>query len=136
MERIAKQLRRSFDWYVAIARGGMVPACLLAQITGQERIDTICLNSYGDGQEQQQLTIWDKAFFHVAGCSVLLIDDLVDTGHTMRAAMNLMVAAGAKSIQTAVIYRKANSLFQPDYFIEEKPRDEWIVFPWEKNQTI
>lgn len=136
MERLAAKLTGAFDWYVAITRGGLVPACLLAQITGQQRIDTICLNSYGDGQEQRRLTAWDKCFKHIAGCSVLLIDDLVDTGHTMQAARNFMVAAGAKSVHTAVIYRKAGSLFEPDYFIEDKPRDEWIVFPWEEKQAI
>lgn len=136
MERLASQLHHPFDWYVAIARGGLVPACLLAQITGQQCIDTICLNSYGDGKEQGRLTMWDKSFLHLAGRSVLLIDDLVDTGDTMQAAKNFMLAAGAALVETAVIYKKAASLFQPDYYIEEKPRDEWVVFPWENKQTI
>ena len=137
MDRLAAQLRQPFDWYVAITRGGLVPACLLAQITGQRQIDTLVVRSYSDARVQGEVHILHRDCGHLRGRSVLLIDDLVDSGRTMNdCTAYLLQEAGASLVETAVIYSKAGSKYQPTYWIQEKPRDEWIVFPWEGNQKI
>ncbi len=137
MDRLAAQLRQPFDWYVAITRGGLVPACLLAQITGQRQIDTLVVRSYSDERVQEEVHILHRGYGHLRGRSVLLIDDLVDSGRTLDDCTEyLRQEAGASLVETAVIYRKAGSQYQPTYCIEEKPRDEWIVFPWEEKQAI
>ncbi len=136
MERIAKQLKgQTFDWYVAITRGGLVPACLLAQMTDQKRIDTFCVGGYDAKKRRSQYSIVPKNYDHLKDCDILVIDDLVDTGVTMVLACSIL-GMHARSIKTAVVYKKDGSTFQPDYFVEERPADEWIMFPWEEDRVV
>jgi hypoxanthine phosphoribosyltransferase len=136
MQRIAKQLRgEAFDWYVAIARGGLVPACLLAEITGCTKIDTLCMSSYGADNKQGKIIHHGKVPTHLKGQRVLIIDDLVDTGKTMQLAVQ-WVQTVTSYVRTAAVYKKEKSLFTPHHYIEERPSSEWIVFPWEKYQCI
>lgn len=137
MERLARQIKDiDFDWYVAITRGGLIPVCLLAQITGVTNIDTFCATSYGSNQKQGELKVRKKDYSHLRYSRVLLIDDLVDSGDTLSVAKNEIESWAPLKLFTAVIYKKSSSTFQPDFYIELKPADKWIDFPWEKNQTI
>jgi hypoxanthine phosphoribosyltransferase len=95
------------------------------------------VRSYSDERVQGEVHILRRDYGHLRGRRVLLIDDLVDSGRTMNdCTAYLLQEAGAALVETAVIYRKAGSQYQPTYYIEEKPRDEWIVFPWEEKQAI
>lgn len=133
MKRIAEQIKhREFDWYVAIARGGLVPSCLLAQITGQVKIDTFCASSYDSDRNQGQIISHWKNFEHLTSQRILVIDDLVDSGKTMAAAVKELGLWNPLSIETAVLYKKDCSVFEPTYFAECVPSDRWIVFPWEE----
>ena len=137
MERLAKQLCQGFDWYVAIVRGGLVPACLLAQLTGQRNIDTICVTRYDNYRRPLvALEMEQRDYRNITGASVLLIDDLVDKGKTMGTAYRYLQRWRPREIKTVVIYKKTCSVFVPDYFIREVPVDKWIVFPWENSQAI
>lgn len=136
MERLAKQLEgMEFDWYVAISRGGLVPACFLAQITEQRNIDTFCMWSY-TGEKPTLPAHTPKEFLHIAGKKVLLIDDLVDSGATMESAIYWLNRWEPESITTAVVFKKDCSKFTPDYWVEEIPGGQWITFPWEGDQGI
>ena len=137
MIRLAEQIEgRRFDWYVAISRGGLVPTCLLAQITGQRNIDTIVVNSYDAKGEKRPFSTTPKDFRHLLGRRVLLIDDLVDSGDTMDIATKYLRTWDTRILETAVVYCKEDSLFEPDYYIEKRPADAWITFPWEINQRM
>ena len=137
MERLAKQMEgMEFDWYMAITRGGLVPACLLAQITGHTAIDTYCASSYGEDREHGQIVTHWKNFDHLCRKRILIIDDLVDSGKTMLSAVKEIDLWAPKYIETAVLYKKDCSIFEPTYFAEKVPADEWIVFPWEEKQNI
>jgi len=136
MERIAQQIQGlEFDWYVTISRGGLVPACLLAQITGQRQIDTFCVWSYAGNRPTLPAHVL-KESKHLEGQTILLIDDLVDSGKTMESAVYWIHRWHPKSITTAVLYKKDCSIFIPDYWAEEISKDKWLDFPWEKDQRI
>lgn len=136
MDRLARLLPEDgFDWYVAIARGGLVPACLLAQITGQDQIDTLCARSYV-GMSKEQMSLAPKSYAHLEGLRVLVIDDLCDSGETMEAALAHLRRFSPAEIKTAALFVKQGSRFRPDYFIEERPAEKWIVFPWEADQCL
>lgn len=138
MERLARQLPADgFGWYVAITRGGLVPACLLAQITGQRFIDTICIESRMEDGSAGYVSVLDgKDFSHLHGGRVLLVDDLCDSGRTMQAAVSVLKQFLPSEIKTAALFVKKGSVFRPDYFVEERPADKWINFPWEEKQAI
>ena len=73
---------------VAISRGGLVPATILAREMEIRYVDTLCIASY-DEKDQSEITLIKSPDEAVAdaGKGWLLVDDLVDTGTTMRAAM-------------------------------------------------
>lgn len=60
----------------------------------------------------------------------MLVDDLVDTGRTMKAAKKHLLRSG--DVRTAVLWRKECSKFVPDYFVEWMPAKKWIVFPYSR----
>lgn len=134
MERIAKQLTEEYDWYLAIVRGGLMPTLLLAQITGQKCIDTLCLSSY-NGKQKAQVQLVEKNYYHLRGMKVLMIDDLSDSGETLTVATIFLLShCQPKILHTACPVVKESSRFTPTYSIKHFPDDDWIDFIYEKNQ--
>jgi hypoxanthine phosphoribosyltransferase len=68
----------------------------------------------------------------VEGQKVLVVDDITDTGASLRLAVEHVAAAGPRRVESAVCLHITHSEFRPTYFAEEISRDGWvwIVFPW------
>jgi xanthine phosphoribosyltransferase len=113
-----------FRGIVAIARGGLVPAAIVARELEIRLIETVSVASY-DERQQGDLTIL-KAPSVGDGTGWLLIDDLVDTGKTAQAVRNLLPRA-----HFATIYAKPAGRPLVDSFITEVSQDTWISFPWD-----
>jgi hypoxanthine phosphoribosyltransferase len=62
--------------------------------------------------------------------NVLLIDDITDTGDTLRVSIEYLKSFDPKEIKTAVIIHKARSAIIPDYFVRKVVKWKWIIFPW------
>ena len=120
------------DWkgIIAITRGGLVPAALVARELEIRLIDTVCVVSYGatEGgaaeQKQGQLR-WLKTV-EGDGDGWLLIDDLVDTGGTARAVRERLPRA-----HFACLYAKPLGRAVVDTFVKEFRQEKWIYFPWD-----
>jgi xanthine phosphoribosyltransferase len=115
--------RNSWAGIIAIARGGLVPATIVARELEVRILDTICVASY-DHQVQGEARIL-KAPAH-DGEGWLIIDDLVDTGSTARAVRRLLPKA-----HFAAVYAKPAGRPLVDTFITEVSQDTWIHFPWD-----
>ena len=115
---------------VAITRGGMVPAAVLAREMGIRVIDTLAIASY-DEQNQGQVRILKAPSDAVAddGGGWLLVDDLVDTGVTARAARELLPRA-----RFVTLYAKPQARDLPDAFVHEVAQEVWIHFPWDTEE--
>ncbi len=112
-----------FEGIVAITRGGMVPAAVVARELEIRLIDTVCITSY-DGQEQGQLSVLKSV--EGDGGGWLIVDDLVDTGKTAQAVRDLLPKA-----HFATIYAKPAGRPLVDSFVTEVSQDTWILFPWD-----
>ena len=110
---------------VAITRGGLVPAAIIARELEIRVIDTICIASY-EGQDQGDLAVL-KAVDLGSGAGWLLVDDLVDTGATAKLARQLVPDA-----HCAAVYAKPAGRPSVDTFVTEVSQDTWIVFPWDR----
>ncbi len=113
---------------VAITRGGMAPAMIVARELDIRKVDTISVKSY-DGQEQaaaQILKAPDASIMAEGGKGVLVIDDLVDTGKTLELVRKLYPNA-----HFATVYAKPQGRAMVDTFITEVSQDTWIFFPWD-----
>ncbi len=119
---------------IAITRGGLVPAAILARELDIRLIDTLCVVSYEEGESGAQTQQGDiKVLKGVAGDGegMLLIDDLVDTGKTARCVREMLPKA-----HFATIYAKPAGKPLVDTFITEVSQDTWIRFPWDMEHTF
>ncbi|MEH2509811.1 xanthine phosphoribosyltransferase [Nitrobacteraceae bacterium AZCC 1564] len=120
-----------FHALVAITRGGLVPAAIVAREIGMRMIDTICVASYNH-TTQSELQVLKNVSDTVmklgggTGKGILIVDDLVDTGKTARVVRDLLPEA-----HIAAIYAKPLGKPLVDTFITEVSQDTWIFFPWD-----
>ena len=107
---------------VAITRGGLVPAAIIARELEIRLVDTVCVSSY-DGREQKESVSILKDVPH-DGEQWLLIDDLVDTGKTAKIVREMLPKA-----HFATVYAKPSGRPLVDTYITEVSQDTWILFP-------
>jgi xanthine phosphoribosyltransferase len=117
-----------FKGVVAITRGGLVPAAIVARELDIRVIDTLCIASY-DHKDQGALTVLKEAGAG-DGEGWLIVDDLVDTGQTARVVRERLPKA-----HFATIYAKPAGRPMVDTFITEVSQDTWILFPWDIGPT-
>ena len=112
---------------VAITRGGMAPAMIVARELDIRIVDTISVKSY-DWQDQKEAAVLKapEAELMGDGTGVLVVDDLVDTGKTLELVRRLYPRA-----HFATVYAKPHGRAQVDTFITEVSQDTWIFFPWD-----
>jgi xanthine phosphoribosyltransferase len=108
---------------VAVTRGGLVPAAIVARELDIRLVDTVCVASY-DERSQGALTILKPIAGDGAG--FLVIDDLADTGVTARAVRQMLPKA-----HYATVYAKPLGRPSVDTFVTEVSQDTWIMFPWD-----
>ena len=112
---------------VAITRGGMAPAMIVARELDVRNVDTISVKSYQqqDRSEAIILKAPDKELMG-DGSGILVIDDLVDSGKTLE-----LVRAHYPKAHYATVYAKPHGRIMVDTFITEVSQDTWIFFPWD-----
>ncbi|MEX2519721.1 MAG: xanthine phosphoribosyltransferase [Paracoccaceae bacterium] len=112
---------------VAITRGGMVPACIIARELNLRIVDTISVKSYEhQAQASAEILKAPDAALMGDGDGVLVIDDLVDSGRTLE-----VVRARYPRAHFATVYAKPKGRPMVDSFITEVSQDTWIFFPWD-----
>ncbi|MDA8586602.1 xanthine phosphoribosyltransferase [Rhodobacteraceae bacterium] len=112
---------------VAITRGGMAPAMIVARELDVRTVDTISVKSY-DNQDQADAVVLkhpDKDMMG-DGTGILVIDDLVDSGKTLE-----LVREHYPNAHFATVYAKPKGEPQVDTFITGVSQDTWIFFPWD-----
>jgi xanthine phosphoribosyltransferase len=119
-----------FDAVVAIARGGLVPAAIVARELNIRTVETVAVKSY-DHQNRGGIQVLKEVSQPVLdlarnGGKVLIVDDLVDTGNTARAVRDMLPGA-----HFATVYAKPKGRDLVDTFITEVSQDTWIFFPWD-----
>jgi len=117
---------------VAITRGGMAPAMIIARELDVRTVDTISVVSYHSGggaadqrREAKVLKSPDKDMMG-DGTGILVIDDLVDSGKTLELVRELYPNA-----HFATVYAKPEGEPMVDTFITGVSQDTWIFFPWD-----
>jgi xanthine phosphoribosyltransferase len=117
-----------FQAIVAITRGGLVPAGIVARELGVRVIETICVASYNhiNQGELRLLKPVADGILALGGQGVLIVDDLVDTGRTAK-----LVREALPKAHFASVYAKALGKPMVDTFITEVSQDTWIFFPWD-----
>ena len=123
-----------FRAVVAVTRGGLVPAAVVARELGIRVIESVCVASY-DYDKQGKIQVLKGISPEVAGteegAGVLIVDDLVDTGATARVVREMLPKA-----HFATVYAKPAGRPLVDTFITEVSQDTWIYLPWDMHLTF
>jgi xanthine phosphoribosyltransferase len=118
-----------FSGVVAITRGGLVPAAIVARELDMRIIDTFCVASYVGETVQSEIKVLKGVSPQIGeseGEGLLVVDDLVDTGATVKVVRALLPKA-----HVATVYAKPLGRPLVDTFITEVSQDTWIYFPWD-----
>lgn len=114
---------------LAITRGGLFPAGILARELNIKLIETVGMESYS-GTEQGEVQVlkeFNQRFSH----NVLVVDDLADTGRTLKELKKSLV----KPV-VVTLFAKPEGLPMVDYYAEEVAQDTWVRFPWDTARTF
>ncbi len=116
---------------IAITRGGLVPAMIVARELDIRVIDTISVKSYkGVGAEagQGELKVMKSPDPELIGDGegILVIDDLVDSGRTLELVRQMYPKA-----HFATVYAKPKGRPMVQTYVTEVSQDTWIFFPWD-----
>ncbi|MDP7150579.1 MAG: xanthine phosphoribosyltransferase [Paracoccaceae bacterium] len=117
---------------VAITRGGMAPAMIIARELDVRKVDTISVKSYhsggGKADQRREAEVLKSPDTEMMGDGegILVIDDLVDSGKTLELVRSLYPKA-----HFACVYAKPEGEKQADTYITSVSQDTWIFFPWD-----
>ena len=126
-----------FKGIIAVARGGMIPAALVARELEIRLVDTVCASSYeeaaeeGGGAQIMRTEVKVTKGVDHDGEGFLLIDDLVDTGGTAKVIRKLLPKA-----YFVTLYAKPMGREFVDLCVKEFEQDKWVYFPWDIDYTF
>jgi xanthine phosphoribosyltransferase len=130
---LAERLTSAGPWrgIVAISRGGLVPATIIARALNIRVVETVSVVAYDQLSQGEEALGVPKVTklpdFAGDGEGFLIIDDLVDTGTTARVVRALLPKA-----YFACVYAKPAGRSLADDVLKEVTQDTWIVLPWEQ----
>lgn len=130
-----KKSKYNPDFVLAVLRGGYYPAKVISEKISESnrkrgKYIEIGISSY-DGRKQKEFNLYkDVKEEIVRGKKILVVDDLVDSGKTLKYVKELLENKGVSDIKTAVIFRKPQSKTNPDFYVKETK--DWIEFPYER----
>jgi uncharacterized protein len=144
VERLALTVHESgfeFNQIICIARGGMRVGDVLSRIF-ERPLAILSTHSYAaeGGTVRGELVIAEHMTMTSPrlGDTVLLVDDMVDSGHTLAAVHKALPQRWPRitSCRTAVLWWKACSVFRPDYCVDHLADNPWIHQPFEVYDTL
>lgn len=123
--QLAEKLMPAEQWQgiIAVSRGGLVPAAILARELNIRHVDTVCISSY-DHDHQREMKIIKRAEGNGAG--FLVVDDLVDTGGTAEIVREMYPEA-----KFVTICAKPAGKHLVDDYVVDIAQDCWIEQPWD-----
>jgi uncharacterized protein len=115
---------------LGIARGGLLPAATIAYALGVKNLFTMNVEFYTGVDERLQFPVMLPPLLDavdLAGATVLVADDVADTGATLRLVTDFC-AEHVADVRCAVLYEKPRSVVKCEYVWRRTSR--WIDFPW------
>ncbi len=120
---------------VGVSRGGWPPARVMSDLLENPNLANMKVEFYKNiGVTAQRPKITQPVTSEVAGKRVLLVDDVADSGHSLRVAVRHLGRKRALEIRVCTLYMKPKSIFKPDHYA--RITSKWVIFPWERLEAI
>ena len=136
--KLAEAVRKSGfepDVIVGVSRGGWIPARIMSDLLETPKLANVTAEFYvGVAETKREPTITQPVSLPVKDKKVLVVDDVTDTGESLKLVNSHLKNQGASEIKIATIYYKPWSVIVPHCY--EKETRCWIVFPWEQKETV
>ncbi|MGQ9459905.1 MAG: phosphoribosyltransferase [Candidatus Bathyarchaeaceae archaeon] len=123
------------DVIVGVCRGGWPPARVMSDLLENPKLANVTAEFYvGVAETKGKPVITQPVSVSVKDKKVLVVDDVADTGESLRLVRTHLEERGASEVKIATIYYKPWSIVIPDYYGKETR--SWIIFPWERKETV
>ncbi|MHA1315136.1 MAG: phosphoribosyltransferase [Candidatus Helarchaeota archaeon] len=123
------------DVIVAVARGGFPVARLLADFLRVVELQSVQIELYKNISKMlDSPNIIALNLQNLEGRKVLVCDDIVDTGTTIKLVIDHLKQIENVDYKIVTLHVKESADFEPDYFHSKVT--EWVIYPWELHETI
>jgi len=133
----AVEIRKSSfrpDIVIAVARGGWLPARVLTDLLETD-LGSVSVEFYVGVAETRKAPVLTQGVSVAVACKkILIVDDVADSGESLKLVKAHILQQGAKEARVATMYCKPWSKVKPDYYAQETKC--WVVFPWEIKETV
>ena len=137
LQKIADAVKKSKyepDIIVGVSRGGWIPARIMVDLLENPTLANIATEYYlGVAETKHEPSITQPVSISVKDKKVLVVDDVADTGESLKLVNAHLKEKGASEIRIATIYYKQWSVTVPQYYAKETCM--WIIFPWEQKEA-
>lgn len=135
---LAEKIRKSGfkpDVIVGVSRGGWPPARVLSDLLSNSNLANVRAEFYlGVAETKGEPSLTQPVSIGVSGKKVLVVDEVADTGKSLKLVIKHIFERGAKEVRIAAVYYKPWSVVKPDFY--DRETSCWVVFPWEVKETI
>ena len=119
------------DLIVGVSRGGWAPGRILSDLLENTHTANVKIEFYvGLAKTARKPVVTQPISEDISKKTILVVDDVADTGESLKLALDHVLEKGAGEVKTATIYYKPHSTFKPDFFSDTT--SNWIIFPWER----
>ncbi|MDW5563361.1 MAG: phosphoribosyltransferase [Methanomassiliicoccus sp.] len=139
---VAKQVQASGyrpSVIVGLTRGGWVPARLLCDTLSVKKLYAVKTEHWGVTANQDgKALLTQELSTDVKDESVLIVDDITDTGESLTLATAHLSNKHPRAIKTSTLLHIAHSKMEPDYYSVRVPEDQWtwFIFPWNLHEDM
>lgn len=138
--KLAREIKSSSynpDLVVAIGRGGYVPARIVCDFLLHSLLTSIKIEHWDIAAcKRPQASVRFPLAVDVREKRILIVDDVTDTGDTLKAAIDYIKSEGAGQVKTAVMQHKTSSAIVPDFYAEIISDWRWIIYPWAAHEDV
>lgn len=142
--KLVKKIKEPFDVIVCILRGGAIPGVIIANELDIHQVLTIKALQKGQVTDAGKEKVAYKAKkgevlvplnkFNLKGKRILVVDDVLDSGESLKIVLDLIKKRKPKTLKVAVMQMKTYSKIKPDYYVEVKKN--WLFYPWMSQREL
>ncbi|MCL4447988.1 MAG: phosphoribosyltransferase [Thermoplasmatales archaeon] len=128
-----------FDCVISVIRGGLVPSRIVADYLSIKDIFTLKTEHWGiTATPDGKAVVTYPIVKDLNGRSVLVVDDITDTGQSLKLAIEATKQKNPKVVRSATFLHIKKSEIAPDYYAEEITADnwKWFIFPWNRKEDL
>lgn len=124
---------------IGLTRGGWVPARLLCDHLKVKKLYAIKTEHWGvTANPDGKALLTQELNINIENDSVLVVDDITDTGESMTLAMAHLGKMRPRELRNATLLHIAHSKIKPEFYTVNVPKERWtwFIFPWNLNEDM